>query len=211
MKQQSSSRNGFAKGLLTVVILLALAGIILLGLKTIFSSEVSEHDPDLIPFATNQNYETFSTAEVQQALLEICTNQPEVLASTISAFPSVITEVAGISETDPIALDDLMDGEDGADVQLSLLRALRLLLENPGVSYQYGNYTGTGDLLCLRARDPNADPSPSNLELVWTQFEMKNTKILTITANYDDRIKETGYFYLAGGFQRFKPTNGSLR
>lgn len=194
-----------------VIILLALAAIVLVGIKTVFMPVAPQHDPNLLPFATDQNYESLSTAEARQALLELCASQPEVLAATVSAFPSVITDVAGLSETDPIALDELMDGENAADTQLALLQTLRLLLDAPGVSYQYGKYSGTGDLLYLRMRDPNAKLDPSNLELVWDQAEMKNAKVLIVTANYDDRIREVGYFYLAGGFQRLKPTNGTLK
>lgn len=207
------------------ICLILLAGGVLFGCS---SQNVASDDPALMPFASG-DYEKSNTSESADQLYRLCTMQPEVLASTMSAFPTVVTEVLGLNDADPLALEAVLEGENGGELQLDMLGVLKSLMANPGVKYRFANYTGACDLLYLSECEPvvNLEALPNqnssenqqnsstksdiaDLALVWGKTTLSDAKVLVMSATYDNNVTETGYFYLKGGFQRLLPGDGGF-
>ena len=99
-------RKGLMACLLIMVVLCTTLG----GCKARSSSMEFRADPD-----------AGDVEELKLQLFEACQAMPEVLAATMSAFPSILEE-ATIKTSDPIELDNLMDGGDGGEIQATLLK-----------------------------------------------------------------------------------------
>lgn len=144
--------------------------------------------------------------ETANALYQECLMRPETLAATISAFPQKLQQI-DIENSDPIYLDDLLDGENGGDVQLAMLGLLKEILEDSGVSLAFlKKWSGQADLLCVGRRDPEAPDSPSNTGLYWSETELKDERIFVVSIEASSAQYESAYFLIEdGNFQRVVP------
>ncbi len=168
----------------------------------IFSVEILTGDP----------YNLFGKAEAEpkdyseaaNTLYEQCYNQPEVLASTLSAFPTAVHE-CGLASANPAAIDNAMDTPSGGALQQQLLDKLGDLLERPSTQYRFAEWSGAANMLCMNQRDENGPLTPENMMLFWDRAYLQDHSLLAVAVQYDDDTVEIGYFDLDGGFQRFVP------
>lgn len=149
--------------------------------------------------------------EIANALLVLSMEMPEVLASTISGFPSIATEFCGTS--DPLEIEQQLEGEGGRDLQKTLVGALAVILTDKYTVYNFCQYAGDVQMLGLHL-DPElsdkSDPGPSDVSLVWyTEHLDQYPNCLSITAlvaDPDDHSSsyEMAVFWIHGGMQRFE-------
>lgn len=188
------------------IIVIALVSICLYGAYSVFArDEPVVVDPlDGVQLGNSSEY-----AEVVNALYKICHEQPEVLAATISAFPKQLQR-NGVTVSDPKAapmnLDEMMNGENGGDVQLLLLVLLHNILEDPQTKFAFAEWSGPANILCMAKHDPDGPDSMENFYLYWEETNLEDAKVLGIVTGEDSRDHEFAYFDLAGGFQRFVPS-----
>lgn len=171
----------------------------------------AESSPSSMPFGEDSSAlaekDDFNAAA--NALYRVCHDQPEALASTMSAFPRHL-QAAGIETTDPIELDNLMDGENGEEVQQALLEQLKLLLESDDAQLAFSDWDGPVQMLGMRVRDGDQPITPPNVELFWYDVDLSEDDcVFAVSVGSDPADKEFGYFYLTGGFQRFVPKLGT--
>lgn len=168
----------------------------------IFSVEILTGDPFNLfgePESEPQDYN-----EAANALYQECYEQPEVLASTLSAFPTAVHE-CGLTSANPAAIDNAMDTPNGGDLQKQLLDKLGDLLERPNTQYRLTKWSGTANMLFMMPRDSDAALTPMNMMLYWDRVQYQDHSLLAVAVQYDDDTVEYGYFDLNGGFQRFVP------
>lgn len=144
-----------------------------------------------------------------QELYKMCANQPETLASTVSAFPT-ITMAAGFSgDTTAEAaqeIDDfLSEDEHGGATQDILLQGLKEVVESPYTEVHFTERAGKVDMLYMYQVDEEQPVTPANMRLVCLGSEPLGfypCLEITVRQNGDEH---TGIFYLPGGFQRIIP------
>ncbi len=195
---------------LLVTILLCLVALV--GCEDpVASKEESWKQPlSLEPLPLNADSGKFEEeGDLQGALEELykmCSNQPETLASTVSAFPSIM-EAAGFSgETTAEAaqeIDDfLSNDEHGGATQDALLKMLGEVLESPYTESRFTERTGKVDMLYMYQVDEEQPVTPANMRLVCLGAEPWGAyPCLEITVRQNGN-ENTGIFYLPGGFQR---------
>lgn len=141
-----------------------------------------------------------------QELCKMCRNQPETLASTVSAFPSIM-EAAGFSgESTAQEIDDyLSNDEHGGYAQEALLAELEKVVESPYTESRFTERTGKVDMFYMYQVDEEQPVTPANMRLVCLGAEPWGTyPCLEITVRQNGN-ENTGIFYLPGGFQRIIP------
>lgn len=138
---------------------------------------------------------------VANALYGQCHNQPELLAATISAYPTLVKN-CGLNSSDALELDRMMDYDsDGGEIQAKLLAELKRMLESGQVKYDYG----TCDMVCVNMLysiatvTPGQELTPPDVNLIWVPVNMSGQRYCMITDEYG----ETGYFSLDMALQRF--------
>lgn len=150
--------------------------------------------------------------EIANTLLVLSMEMPEVLASTISGFPSIATELCGTS--DPLEIEQQLEGEGGGDLQKMLVGALALILTDEHTVFGSCEYTGDVQMLGLHLDSEPSDSSslaPSDVSLVWyTEHLDKHPECLSITVLVADPADQSSHyevaaFWLHGGLQRFEP------
>lgn len=165
----------------------------------IFSVEVQTGDPYAL-FSKKDTRTRESYADGLSALYESCFNMPEVLASTMSAFPTAAHE-CGVESANPAAIDNSLDG----DMQTALLDKLSELIENPKTEFRYAKWSGKANMLFMMPRDGTDETNPDTMMLFWDAVTVSDHSLLAIAVTYENGDTEYGYFDLNGGFQRFVP------
>lgn len=170
-------------------------------------ADSAQHDP--VEWLTPPDGKILAGNNYSQAidsLYQICFNQPETLASTMSCFPSLL-RACGVETDDPLEIDELLStGENGGKLQEALLSQLQNLLNDPETQFQLSIWSGRAELLGMETIDPSQPLSPANVRLIWYEEEVIGAQILGIAHPIgQDGGKEYGFFYLPGGFQRLVP------
>lgn len=142
-----------------------------------------------------------ATVEEQQAALTTlyhhCYATPEILAATMSAFPTTALECEYIYDADAAAIDDVLSwSEDGGAAQEWLLDALLSLLADSNTEVQMYTFAGEAEVYDLRYVDQEQPDvfTPQNMALYLEKFRSEGADILGITVKYEDGVQETGYF-----------------
>lgn len=135
-----------------------------------------------------------------EELKTMCWHMPEVLASTVTAFPSHL-EQTGIFCSDPLELDKMFDGEDAMEVFVRAYSALDRLLQDEHTEFVFGYGSGNAKIMRIRKLDESARNSSANFELYWDDVCLEEAKQLCITY-HDGSITEVCYLDLSEGFAR---------
>lgn len=181
-------RKGLMACLLIMVVLLCTT---LGGCKAHSSSMEFRADPD-----------AGDVEELKLQLFEACQAMPEVLAATMSAFPSILEE-ATIKTSDPIELDNLMDGGDGGEIQATLLKCFVELLASEDTEIEFGLTSGRVDMTFARERNPEAESyAPANIEICWERMMLQDARQVRITSYVRKDAPESLYLDLEHGFAR---------
>lgn len=161
--------------------------------------------PDIYPpFGEDKSETMDSPNDAANALYRLCYEQPEVLASTMSAFPSV-TGLEGLSVDHPIELDQAIEAADGKIVQETLLAKLKALLEADTTQVVFGYWSGPTKMIYMVKRDENAEASPANMTLQWEDVMLEDEPIFGIAVPRETGDKDFGFFAMKYGFQRVIP------
>ena len=103
----------------------------------------------------------------RQSILEVCRDQPEVLAATVSAYPSILTTVGLDAKMTPYELDDLLSNQEGGGELQE--RLLQLLEEGMGdANAQFDFYQEYGQEYSYYMKNALGDgelSTPENIEL----------------------------------------------
>ncbi len=134
------------------------------------------------------------------AFYEICCNQPETLASAVSAFPSLLAQCE-VATSDPTEIDYMLDSESGAALQRALLEALDALLDDPRTNVAFEALNEDTWMLYMYTRDPKQPSSPPNIGLVWVPLPADSSPQLLITY-HGAGGDEVGRFDMQLGFPR---------
>lgn len=153
-----------------------------------------------------------------EALLDICRNQPETLAATVSAFPSVL-QACGLDlkpgasgHIDPREIDLMFNQEGGGDLQERLLKNLQTMLENQDATTLkfYREYTragfseGSWYMYTMGSDQETVTAASTQLNLDDQVFRNGEYQV-RITFSYVDKDgktqTETGDFNMDCGFQ----------
>lgn len=188
---------------LCLLLAVAIALLCLLTSLTGCNGSARSAKPELHPFTANPPTYT-STEDAVAALNQLCYQQPEVMASTISAFPNAL-KIAGITTTDPILIDELLSSTtDAAMTQIMLAMGWSSVLKT--ADYTIDTWSGRADVLYMYQIDPDAEPTPANFALAWDTAELKDEAVLGIHWRSSDGSEEYfGYYLISGGFQRLIP------
>ena len=184
----------------------------------------------LYPFMEDAPSSYADALEATDALAKLCMERPEVLASTMSAFPNAVQELYSDSYSDPVYLNSLMrDGDACLDAYLLLDAALHgNILRNALVNLT--TWSGKADVLYLTDASDDSEETSSDTtfwevthedggensttaimimsndyDLTWVTEELENAPILIILKIHDDGTHDIGRFLLSGGFQRIVP------
>lgn len=141
-------------------------------------------------------------------LYQFSTDKPEVLASTVSAFPSIL-EKCHINTDDPIEIFDLLCfDEHGREYQVALLEELDAMFLSSDFSFEYHEWSCQATYLTRRILDPDAKMTPANIKLVWNDGYFQDRWVITLTNKTNDDTEEVGYFDMDNGFARcYESTN----
>lgn len=135
------------------------------------------------------------------ALYERCHEQPEMLAATVSAYPTLLQN-CGIAQSDALEIDQILDNDSrGGEIQQQLLDALKAMLESGEVSYDYGycDRFYTNMLYSIATTTSGQSLTAKDVNLIWVPVNMSGQAYCTIT----NQNGETGYFSLDMALQRF--------
>ncbi len=150
--------------------------------------------------------------QVLEELYKICYLQPETLAATISAFPSIVyaegvrTKHSNRTEIDPIELDQLISfGENGGEVQDKLLDALKRSLTDKQTKVKFVYTNGWQEMYYMFQYDKTLKMTPSTIDLVAIPIYQRVAPQVLITITDQDGNEETGLFDLTLGLQRCIP------
>lgn len=168
--------------------------------NTTFSDEMYSNITNLASLGCSELKEATNAQVAADELLNICINQPESLAAVVSVFPNSF-KAAGLTETNPLAIEELLESDGGGDLQKELVGALSLILDHPSTEYAYGKFSGSALTLDMCIRDENLDITPENVYLAWSAIELDNSPALIVTIHVKDCEPETGIFDLRTGFQ----------
>lgn len=142
------------------------------------------------------------------ALLEICRNQPETLAATVSAYPSILEACGLDGNLTAKQIDDLLsNGDKGGEIQQKLLEALEAKLMDEGTQfdfYQEYDQEKSYYMYNMKPGDPPQTPATMGLQAVLTQRHgEKQVKIAVpvLDANGNVVRYEAGDFNMPCGFQ----------
>lgn len=141
---------------------------------------------------------------VKKELLNTCCEMPEVLASTMSAFPEYI-KTGGFYNADPLALDKACSGENGYECRERLEYLLHHVLDDDQTELVFGYGSGDVKMTQMRKLDASGPDSPDNFELFWEDRRLKDAKQLRITHFNLDGEAEVCYLDLSEGFTRCVP------
>lgn len=142
------------------------------------------------------------------ALLEICRNQPETLAATVSAYPSILEACGLDGNLTAKQIDDLLsNGDKGGEIQQKLLEALEAKLMDEGTQfdfYQEYDQEKSYYMYNMKPGNPPQTPATMGLQAVLTQRHgEKQVKIAVpvLDANGNVVRYEAGDFNMPCGFQ----------
>lgn len=142
------------------------------------------------------------------ALLEICRNQPETLAATVSAYPSILEACGLDGEMTAKQIDDLLsNGEDGGEIQQKLLDALEAKLTDGGTQFEfYQEYNTERSYYMYNMVSSDAEDTPANIGLQAILTKRSGEKQVKITVPVLDAEGnvvryEAGDFNMPCGFQ----------
>lgn len=142
------------------------------------------------------------------ALLEICRNQPETLAATVSAYPSVLEACGLDGGMTAKQIDDLLsNGEDGGEIQQKLLDALEAKLTDGGTQFEfYQEYNTERSYYMYNMVSSDAEDTPANIGLQAILTKRSGEKQVKITVPVLDAEGnvvryEVGDFNMPCGFQ----------
>lgn len=168
-----------------------------------------EHGFELHPEQFGVSRESYAEDDDLQGCLQdlykICANQPETLASTMSAFPDILERVGLRADTPAQEIDDYMsEDEYGGVLQTQLLGELRKLVNDSRTDARFTERSGKANMYYMYTVDNEQASSPANIRLILipTTVMEDSYVCLEITPRNSD---DTGIFYLAGGFQRIVP------
>ncbi len=142
------------------------------------------------------------------SLYEICYDQPETLASTVSAFPSLLAQ-CGVTTHDPVEIDYMLEAEYGAALQQKLLETLDEFLDDPRLDVGFSTMKEDVWMLYMYTRDPKQSSSPTNIGLFWAPVPADSSPQLVITY-HGENGDEVGRFDLQTKFQRNVPRDTEL-
>lgn len=130
--------------------------------------------------------------------------KPEVLASTLSAFPSLITRLK-IPVSDPIELEKYLENLAQDHRELILIGLWGMLEDEGTTEIMFGKTSGDSDMLGMEMIDEDGPLDSSNHRLVWVKRRFDEALQVRVTYFVDDETEEVGYFDLERGFNRCVP------
>lgn len=142
--------------------------------------------------------------EIANALYQICFNQPETLASTVTAFPEML-QAAGYDETDPIEFEKIFNQPGSIEDQNRVLWLLRDILENPDTEFDFVKWSGDVKIMGMVKVDESQPSSPQNITLAWFEDTLDDAKVVTIAVPRSDGGYDQALLHLGSGFCRFVP------
>lgn len=142
------------------------------------------------------------------ALLEICRNQPETLAATVSAYPSILEACGLDGNLTAKQIDNLLsNGEKGGELQQKLLEALEAKLMDEGTQFDfYQEYDTEKSYYMYNMEGSGAEETPATMGLQAIQTQRNGEKQVKIAvpvldANGNVVRYEAGDFNMPCGFQ----------
>lgn len=163
----------------------------------VFSVEFVTGDPYGL-FAREDTRTRESYEDGLESFYGTCYNLPWALASTLSAFPTVVHE-CGFESANPMAVANAMDGAS----QEVLLDKLLEIFNDPSTEYRVSSWSGKANMLFLVPRDD--EDLSKGLMLVWDSVIVTDHKMVAVAVTYEDGHTEYGYYDLDSGYQRFIP------
>lgn len=165
-----------------------------------FSDEMYSNIKQISDLGCSELKKTTNTEYVANKLLELCVDQPESLAAIVSVFPNALKSV-GITETDPLKLEKLLESEGAGELQKKLIGMLKVLLDHPSTEYAYGKFNGSALTLDMHTKDESMDSTVDNVYLAWAAIELDDAPALILTTHVKGYEPETGIFDLRTSFQ----------
>lgn len=142
------------------------------------------------------------------ALLEICRNQPETLAATVSAYPSILEACGLDGNLTAKQIDELLsNGDKGGEIQQKLLEALEAKLMDEGTQFEfYQEYDQEKSYYMYNMEGSGAEETPATMGLQAIQTQRNGEKQVKIAvpvldANGNVVRYEAGDFNMPCGFQ----------
>ncbi len=142
------------------------------------------------------------------ALLEICRNQPETLAATVSAYPSILEACGLDGNLTAKQIDDLLsNGDKGGEIQQKLLEALEAKLMDEATQFDfYQEYDTEKSYYMYNMEGGGAEETPATMGLQAIQTQRngeKQVKIAVPVLDVNGNVVryEAGDFNMPCGFQ----------
>lgn len=142
------------------------------------------------------------------ALLEICRNQPETLAATVSAYPSILEACGLDGNLTAKQIDNLLsNGDKGGEIQQKLLEVLEAKLMDEGTQFEfYQEYDTEKSYYMYNMEGNGAEETPATMGLQAIQTQRNGEKQVKIAvpvldANGNVVRYEAGDFNMPCGFQ----------
>lgn len=145
--------------------------------------------------------------DIVNALYKESVSQPHFLAQVVSRYPSLLKE-CGVGNLDAIDLNHrLCLSDDGAELQENLLKALKEMLESPGLNIRLEDgYHGYAMMLyAVTDRDLATNDghiTPADIGLVWVPIYQDQPCVFVI-----NEAGEIGCFDLRCDLQTFVPAD----
>lgn len=150
------------------------------------------HDPHVDPYAN----------EAIKVFYELCCDQPEVLASTVSCFPHIL-DACGITTRDPLEIDRILSWDPNqGEYQRALLTELDAMLRSDKRGLGYMRWNCRALYLGMRKLDEEAPSTPQNIELYWRETEFEDRPMMILGYETDDDGWEIIFLDMKSGFAR---------
>lgn len=204
--QKTGSSPLFIAGVIVIIVMALLLAIMSITKQSNNTADGNSTNTQGNKAEVSYRYEELDSD--QPALCELysmCCRQPESLASTISAFPSLL-QASGISAREPADIDDLMDDKNtGYSCQQAMLKELKTAFEQDDTVVEFKKLNGQAKMLGMFERegaDPD-NPVPHLLTVKWQEnMNLQDAKTMIVTIHTADGGTETGYYDMASGFAR---------
>lgn len=189
-------------GIMMFFVLLIGAGMVALMIFTLLSLSSCNAEPEVRITLTETEVSQEEQVRMFSELYYKSHAMPEVLATTMSAFPT-LAKAAGMRDVDAQSIDWTLSFEpNGGEVQEALLRSLiEQVLLDESTEVKFYSCTGTATQLVLIIPD-DADPTPETVEIGEEEVELGGVTLMAVTVHYADGASETGYFDVASDYRR---------